>query len=78
MHLDGDLYHSVKDPLDNLSNKIIKGGLVVVDDFILNKNIVKEDFWPGARKAVQDFMKANNKFRIKESISGKPYLTKFQ
>ena len=78
MHLDGDLYHSVKDPLDNLSNKIIKGGLVVVDDFILNKKIVKEDFWPGARKAVEDFMKVNKKFRVKESISGNPYLTKLQ
>ena len=59
MHLDGDLYKSVKDPLDNLSNKIIKGGLVVVDDFILNKKIVKEDFGLGHVKAVEEFLKVN-------------------
>ncbi len=76
MHLDGDLYSSVKDPLDNLSHKLLKEGLIVIDDFILDKKIEKEDFWPGARKAVEEFIDTNKSFKIEASLRGNPYLVK--
>ena len=34
LHLDGDLYSSVKEPLTNLSKRVVKGGIIVIDDYI--------------------------------------------
>tara|TARA_Y200000002_G_scaffold95724_1_gene77360 strand:- start:9564 stop:10274 length:711 start_codon:yes stop_codon:yes gene_type:complete len=74
LHLDGDLYKSIKDPLENLSNKIVKGGIIVIDDFHLKRSKqFKEDF-PGARKAIEEFLYKNKDFKLKESIRGTPYL----
>tara|TARA_B100000686_G_C16562893_1_gene848731 strand:- start:242 stop:952 length:711 start_codon:yes stop_codon:yes gene_type:complete len=73
LHLDGDLYQSVKDPLENLAPMITKGGIIVIDDYIIKQ---KKDLWPGSRKAVTEFLKKNKNFEIKESIKGSPYLIK--
>ena len=54
LHLDGDLYLSIKDPLQNLSGCVVKGGFIVFDDFILEND--KEDAFPGARKAYEEFI----------------------
>ena len=54
LHLDGDLYHSVKEPLDNLSKSVVKGGFIVFDDFILESDV--GDAFPGARKAYEEFI----------------------
>ena len=76
LHLDGDLYHSVRDPLFILSDKITVGGVVVIDDFRLRNPDSKSEAFPGARRAVEEFMDARKEFVIRESIRGTPYLLK--
>lgn len=46
LRLDGDLYSSTRDALDNLYAKLSPGGYVVVDDYYS---------WPACRRAVDDF-----------------------
>lgn len=76
LHLDGDLYESVKTPLVNLSPRISVGGIVVIDDYKLLKNNDVEEAFPGARLAVEDFLENNANFSIEESIRGTPFLTR--
>ena len=73
LHLDGDLYSSVKDPLLNLSDKVSKHGLIVVDDYVVAS---EEDAWPGARKAIEEFLEITNDFIMKISLKGSPYLVR--
>ena len=75
LHLDGDLYESVRDPLLTLSSLLVRGGLIIFDDFLAKKTKTKEKF-PGARKAFEEFQKANRHFKTKISIRGNPYLIK--
>lgn len=78
LHLDGDLYSSVKAPLNNLWQKIQVGGIVVIDDYYLNLDEYPErqEPFPGARLAVEEFMSEKKNFILKESIRGTPYLVK--
>ncbi len=78
LHLDGDLYHSVKTPLFNLRDKVQVGGIVVIDDYYLNlAEYPKErETFPGARLAVEEFISDNKNFELRESIRGTPYLRK--
>lgn len=76
LHLDGDLYNSVKIPLLNLSSKISTGGIVVVDDFLLRDINLTQEAFPGARTAVMEFLSENNDFVLEESIRGTPVLVK--
>lgn len=54
LHVDGDLYSSYIDTLTNLYDKVTKGGVIVFDDFF--EDNLGEDRWPGARKAVKEFL----------------------
>lgn len=74
LHLDGDLYESVRDPLIALSPLLVRGGLIIFDDFLAKKPN-KEKF-PGARRAFEEFSRANRNFKMKVSIRGNPYLVK--
>jgi len=78
LHLDGDLYHSVLEPLNLLWDKVVIGGIVVIDDFVLNRKDSHNEDFPGARKAINDFLASNDSFIIKESIRGTPYLLKIK
>ena len=51
LRLDGDLYHSTMDALQNLYHKVSKGGYVIVDDY---------HSWPGCKQAVTDFLNENS------------------
>jgi len=51
LRLDGDLYSSTMDSLQNLYHKVSKGGYVIVDDYYS---------WPSCRKAVADFLSKNS------------------
>ncbi len=62
LHLDGDLYESIKDPLDNLSESVVKGGFIIFDDFLLKSD--QRDAFPGSRKAYEEFIAINNNFYI--------------
>ena len=72
LHLDGDLYESIRDPLNNLWSKVSLGGVIVLDDYLF-KGEESESF-PGARKAVMDFLEENSSFKYLESLRGTPYL----
>lgn len=51
LRLDGDLYSSTIDSLQNLYHKVSKGGYVIVDDYYS---------WPSCRTAVTDFLVKNS------------------
>lgn len=51
LRLDGDLYHSTMDVLANLYHKVSPSGYVIVDDY---------GSWPECKRAVQDFLNAQN------------------
>ena len=74
LHLDGDLYDSIKQPLINLSNKIVLNGIIVIDDYALNDDDQSNEAFPGARLAVEEFLLDNDNFKIKESIRGTPFM----
>ena len=74
LHLDGDLYDSVKYPLFNLESKISTGGIIVLDDFTFAEE--ENEAFPGARLATLEFLEEFKNYTIKESIRGTPYLTK--
>jgi hypothetical protein len=50
LRLDGDMYESTIQVLENLYDKVSIGGYIIIDDFTL----------PGARKATFDFRQARN------------------
>ena len=47
LHLDGDWYDSTMICLEHLFPKVIKGGLIILDDYYI---------WEGCRKAVHDYI----------------------
>ena len=51
LHIDADWYESVKLCLDNLFDKVVVGGFVVLDDY---------GFWEGCRKALTEFATRRN------------------
>ena len=75
LHLDGDLYNSIIEPLTNLSEFVVKGGYIVFDDFILDTK--SKDAFPGARKAYQEFFnKYENNYIHFPSVRGNVILKK--
>ncbi|GGW63362.1 TylF/MycF/NovP-related O-methyltransferase [Alishewanella tabrizica] len=76
LHLDGDLYQSVKTPLVGLADRIVPGGIVVIDDYLLQDANQSSEPFPGARTAVEEFLRQRNDFQLRESIRGTPYLVK--
>ena len=48
LHLDCDLYESYRVALTTLYEKVSPGGLIMFDEY-------KDDRWPGATKAIDDF-----------------------
>lgn len=50
LRLDGDLYSSTMDALENLYRRVSQGGFVIIDDYFS---------WPACRHAVTDFLSAN-------------------
>ena len=51
LRLDGDMYSSTMDSLQNLYPKVSKSGYVIVDDYYA---------WPSCRKAVTDYLEKNS------------------
>lgn len=76
LHLDGDLYESIKQPLKNLSDKVIIGGIIVIDDYTLDDPNKSGEAFPGARKAVDEFLSGNTDFEIRTSIRGTPFIVR--
>lgn len=51
LRLDGDLYSSTMDSLQNLYHKVNKGGYVIVDDY---------HSWPECQRAITEFLEQNS------------------
>jgi hypothetical protein len=51
LRLDTDWYESTKHELIHLFPKLIRGGVLIIDDY---------GFWKGARKAVEEYFAENN------------------
>ena len=58
VHLDVDLYKPTLDSLNFFYERVVKGGLIITDDYL-------SEFFPGNKKAWNEFVK--NK-KIKDSI----------
>jgi len=67
LHIDADLYESYKTVLANLFDNVVPGGVVAFDEYGSKK-------WPGATKAVDEFL-TGKKYELKK-IYGKYYLVK--
>jgi O-methyltransferase len=50
LRIDGDFYESYMDCFNNLYQYVVKGGIVIFDDYY---------WWQGATRAVHDFLSAN-------------------
>lgn len=69
LRLDGDWYDSTMQCLDNLYDKVVPGGLILIDDY---------HTWEGCTKAVHDFLsKRNIPVKIRESKNGVCYFYKY-
>ena len=56
LHIDVDIYEPTKVILENLFKKVVKGGIIIFDDF---------NVFPGETKAVKDFLKGK-KYKLKK------------
>lgn len=68
LRLDGDWYDSTMDCLVNLFDKVVPGGIVIIDDYYM---------WDGCSKAVHDFLSTNKRAeRISRSSNGVCFIQK--
>jgi O-methyltransferase len=65
-HLDGDLYDSIKIPLEHIYPRLVSGAICVIDDYDYNQ-------FPGAKQATNEFLADKkeklNTFCIKPTFS---------
>lgn len=69
LHLDVDLYQSYKMCLEQLFPKVVKGGVVLFDEY-------DSPNWPGAKKAIDECFKHTSYRPQKDMKSGKYFLFK--
>lgn len=68
LRLDGDWYESTKIPLENLYNKVSKGGVIIIDDYATCF---------GSKKAVDEFLSSNDiKLDLKSDQRGGAWFLK--
>lgn len=69
LHVDADLYASYKIVLDTFYDFVVPGGIILFDEY-------DEDAWPGAKKAVDEFLVKYPHTLVREPIAGKHYIIK--
>jgi len=57
LRLDTDWYESTKHELDNFYDKVVSGGIVIVDDY---------GWWEGCEKAVDEFLKLHPEIKMQK------------
>ncbi len=73
LHLDGDLYESYKDPLRELYPKVVKGGVILFDEYL---NTTEHAKFPGAQKAIDEFFGDRVQKISRDVGTGKYYFIK--
>ena len=73
LHLDVDLYSSYKTCLEYLYPKVKRGGVVMFDEYASEEE--QRDF-PGAKKAIDEYLGYRKNLIKKDDITGKYYLVK--
>jgi hypothetical protein len=73
LHVDGDLYQSYMSCLDNLYPLVSPKGVIVFDDFLFQEST--EEHFPGARRAVKEFLGAESAV-LRPSRRGNTYYVK--
>lgn len=69
VHIDVDLYQPIKDSIEFFFPRMCKGAIMVFDDYGSNE-------FPGAKKAVDEFLNANPKIHFVSMPAGNAYLLK--
>ncbi len=69
LHVDCDLYKSYKFVLEQMVPLVVSGGIVLFDEY-------NEEKWPGATKAVDDFLKGTAYVLEQEPVGGKYFFIK--
>jgi O-methyltransferase len=73
LHLDVDLYDSYRTCLNQLFPKVVPGGVVLFDEY-LNKN--ENTKFPGAKKAIDEYLSGTKYQLSRDRLYGKYYLVK--
>ncbi len=73
LHLDVDLYGSYKTSLEALYPKVIDGGIIAFDEYMGTREHYK---FPGAKKAIDEFLEGKQVNLLRDPIWGKYYLIK--
>ena len=73
LHLDCDLYNSYKDCLNSLYNLVVKGGVIMFDEYM---GTSEHKNYPGAAIAINEFFKNKPGKIIRDSDYGKFYIIK--
>ena len=73
LHLDVDLYDSYKTCLQYLFPKVVKGGVVLFDEYANKKENL---YFPGAKKAIDEYFHGTKQKLSRSTISGKYFLIK--
>jgi len=69
LHLDLDLYEGYKYALENLYDRVVRGGIVMFDEY-------REEKWPGATKAIDEFFGEKTQFFCHDANVNRYFLRK--
>jgi hypothetical protein len=69
-NIDVDMYESTKSALEKVKNKIVEGGIIIIEDYGHTPCLA------GANMAVREFMRRNKQFRGIYMQSGQMFLIK--
>lgn len=73
LHLDGDLYQSYMDCYENLYEKVVPGGIILIDEYLNGTEYAK---YPGGFKAAAVFFADKEVDICRDMKSGKYYIVK--
>lgn len=73
LHLDVDLYGSYKTCLEQLYSKVEIGGIIAVDEYA---NTMELENFPGARKAIDEFMTDKYVEQFRDKYNGKYFFVR--
>lgn len=69
LHLDCDIYESYKTALESLYHLVVPGGIIAFDEY-------KDELWPGATVAIDEFFADKPEKIVKSPVADKYYTVK--